>query len=63
MPKSKRCPYCSAENNVYATQCGSCHRSLVFEMPWTVNILTLLVLGVLAYFTFYFLEYLRSKMH
>ena len=63
MPKSKRCPYCSAENNVYATQCTSCHRSLVFEMPWTVNIITLLILGVLAYLTFYFLEYLRSKMN
>jgi len=63
MPKSKRCPYCSAENNVYATQCTSCFRSLVFEMPWSVNILTLLILGVLAYFTFYFLEFLRSKMN
>jgi len=31
-------------------------------MPWTVNVITLLVLGVLAYLTFYFLEYLRSKM-
>jgi hypothetical protein len=63
MPKSKRCPYCTAENNVYATQCTSCFRSLVFEMPWTVNLLTLLILGGLAYLTFYFLEFLRSKMN
>jgi len=63
MPRFKECPYCAARNIVYATQCSSCHRSLIFEMPWTVNVITLLVLGVLAYLTFYFLEYLRSKMH
>ena len=62
MPKSKQCPYCGASNNVYATQCASCFRSLIFEMPWTVNILTLVILGSLAYLTFYFLEYLRSRM-
>lgn len=62
MPKTKLCPYCGAGNGVYAAQCSSCHRSLVFEMPWTVNVLTLLILGVLAYLTFYGLEYLRSRM-
>jgi hypothetical protein len=60
--KTKECPYCGGKNNVYATQCSACHRSLVFEMPWSVNILTLVILAVLAYFTFYFLEYLRSRM-
>ena len=63
MPKLKECPYCTAKNNVYATECTSCHRSLVFEMPWTVNLLTLAILAVLAYLTFYFLEYLRSKLY
>ena len=63
MPKFKECPYCGGRNNVYATQCSSCFRSLVFEMPWMVNFLTLAILGVLAYLTFYFLEYLRSRMH
>jgi len=62
MPKTKLCPYCGAGNGVYAPQCTSCYRSLVFEMPWTVNLITLLILGVLAYLTFYGLEYLRSKM-
>lgn len=63
MPKFKDCPYCGAKNNVYATECSSCHRSLVFEMPWTVNLITLAILAVLAYLTFYFLEYLRSKLY
>jgi hypothetical protein len=63
MPRSKACPYCGADNNVYATECSSCHRSLVFEMPWTVNLATLAILAVLAYLTFYFLEYLRSKLY
>ena len=62
MPKSKDCPYCGAKNGVYATECSACHRSLVFEMPWTVNVITLALLAVLAYLTFYFLEFLRSKM-
>lgn len=62
MPKSKTCPYCGAANGVYAAQCASCFRSLVFEMPWTVNVLTLAILGALAYLTFYALEYLRSRM-
>jgi hypothetical protein len=63
MPATKACPYCGAPNNVYATQCSACSRSLIFEMPWTVNVITLAVLGVLAYLTFYFLEYLRSKIY
>jgi len=63
MPRSKACPYCQAANNVYATQCSRCFRSLIFEMPWTVNVITLVVLGALAYLTFYFLEYLRSKIY
>lgn len=62
MPKSKGCPYCTAENNVYATQCISCHRSLVFEMPWSVNVATLLALGVLAYLMFYLMEWIRSRL-
>jgi len=62
VPKSKDCPYCGVRNSVYAAECVSCHRSLVFEMPWTVNLLTLVILAVLAYLTFYFLEYLRSKL-
>jgi hypothetical protein len=63
VPKSKQCPYCGAENGVYATQCASCRRSLVFEMPWSVNLITLALLAVLAYLTFYFLEFLRSKIY
>lgn len=62
MPKTKTCPYCTAENNVYATECTSCHRSLIFEMPWSVNILTLLALGGLAYLMFYLMELLRSRL-
>ena len=63
MPKSKLCPYCGAGNNVYATQCSSCFRSLIFEMPWLVNVVTLAILGALAYLMFYGLESLRSKLH
>lgn len=62
MPKTKDCPYCGAANGVYATECVACRRSLIFEMPWSVSVLTLLVLGVLSYLTFYFLEFLRSKI-
>jgi hypothetical protein len=62
MPKTKDCPYCGAPNGVYATECSACRRSLIFEMPWSVSLVTLAVLGVLAYLTFYFLEFLRSKI-
>lgn len=63
MPRFKQCPYCGTRNNVYATECASCHRSLIFEMPWIVNLSALATLGILAYLMFYLMEYLRSKLH
>jgi hypothetical protein len=62
MPRAKHCPYCGAENHVYAPQCAACRRSLVPEMPWLTTGIALLAFTVLAYLMFYLMEFLRSKM-
>ena len=62
MPRAKNCPYCGAENHVYAPQCSACRRSLVPEMPWLSTGIALLAFTVLAYLMFYLMEVLRSKM-